>query len=163
SMQDPRTRTQRLIKSAVVIAAGSLVVPFVLIILGLGIPQTALAQPKPPVGAGAETGPAAIPAARRPIKPIGGGAAALRPPPSVASTTPTATATPSVSIVSITIACNTSTGQFHGVVTLSGPFTGSITLGLFYHVPGGTFTDSGDHTTVTFTGTSTATYTLAPF
>jgi hypothetical protein len=77
----------------------------------------------------------------------------------------TAHAAPATSITSISVnsTCGTA-GGFTGTVTLNGTSSGTITLGLFYHVPGNsTFIDSGLRATATFTGGSTATYNFASF
>jgi len=69
----------------------------------------------------------------------------------------------SISSISVSSTCG-ELGGFTGTVTLNGTFTGSITLGLFYHVPGSsTFVYSGLSTTVTFNGTSTGTYNFPSF
>src|SRR5215471_11796927 len=69
----------------------------------------------------------------------------------------------SISSISVSSTCD-ATGGFTGTVTLDGTFTGSITLGVFYHTPGSsTFLPTGDQTTVTFSGTSSAIYAFATF
>lgn len=64
--------------------------------------------------------------------------------------------------ISVNSTCG-SAGGFTGTVTLDGTFTGTVVLGLFYHVPGGTFTDSGLRANAVFTGGSTATYNFTSF
>lgn len=76
-----------------------------------------------------------------------------------------ASASPSVSISSISVSgtCGTS-GGFTGTVTLSGNASATVTLGLFYHIPGNSaFFDSGQRATAVFSGTSTATYNFASY
>jgi hypothetical protein len=72
----------------------------------------------------------------------------------------TAHAAPATAIKSISVnnTCD-ATGGFTGVVTLDGTFTGNIVLKVTYHTPGSSsFLPTGDTTTVTFNGTSSATY-----
>jgi len=73
-------------------------------------------------------------------------------------------ASPDTSITNISVSgtCGTA-GGFTGTVTLSGTFTGTVQLGLFSHVPGGQFTDTGQRANAVFNGGSTATYNFAPF
>jgi hypothetical protein len=71
--------------------------------------------------------------------------------------------TPSISNISVNAACDTQ-GGFTGTVTLSASFTGSVTLGLFYHLPGGAqFLDSAVRTTATFTNSGTASYAFGAY
>jgi hypothetical protein len=75
-----------------------------------------------------------------------------------------AAAATSIQSISVNSTCDPTAGGFAGTVTLNGTFSGSITLGLFYHVPGGSqFVYSGVSTTASFAGTSTATYAFTPF
>ena len=68
-----------------------------------------------------------------------------------------------ITSISISPTCG-SNGGFTGSVNLNGTFTGTITVGLFYHEPGSpTWTYSGVSDSVTFNGTSSATYNLASF
>lgn len=78
---------------------------------------------------------------------------------------PVAHASPATSITSISVSATCgSLGGFTGTVTLDGTFTGTVQLGLFYHVPGhSTFVDSGLRADATFAGTNVATYNFAPF
>lgn len=76
-----------------------------------------------------------------------------------------ASAAPATSITSISVSptCGTS-GGFTGSVNLDGTFTGTVTLGLYYHLPGGAqFVFSGITTTATFTGGTSATYNFGAF
>src|SRR5262249_19929738 len=68
---------------------------------------------------------------------------------------------PATSIISISVGeCGES--PLSGTVTLDGTFTGSITLGLFFHMPASpTFDPTGDTTVVTFSGTSSENYTFS--
>lgn len=76
-----------------------------------------------------------------------------------------AEAAPATSITSISVSSTCgSAGGFTGTVTLNGTFSGTVVLGLFYHVPGGAqFVDSGLRADATFTGGTTATYDFASF
>jgi len=68
-----------------------------------------------------------------------------------------------ITSISVSPTCG-SNGGFTGSVNLDGTFTGTITVGLFYHVPGnGTWFYSGVSGPATFNGTSSATYNLASF
>ena len=68
-----------------------------------------------------------------------------------------------ITSISVSPTCG-SNGGFTGSVNLDGTFTGTITVGLFYHVPGnGTWFYSGVSGPATFNGTSSVTYNLASF
>src|SRR5215472_5849764 len=72
-------------------------------------------------------------------------------------------ASASIQTISVSGTCG-SLGGFTGTVTLDSPATTTLTLGLFYHVPGNpTFTDSGRRATVTFTNSTVGTYNFAAF
>src|SRR5215813_11234581 len=59
---------------------------------------------------------------------------------------------PDPSIISISVG-ECAEAPLSGTVTLDGTFTGSITLGLFFHTPGSPdFFPTGDATVVTFSG-----------
>ena len=69
-----------------------------------------------------------------------------------------AAAATAISSISVSDNCG-ALGGFTGTVTLNGTSNGSITLGLFYHVPGnGTWFYSGLSATASFGGGNTATY-----
>jgi hypothetical protein len=74
-------------------------------------------------------------------------------------------AAPSTSISNISVNPNCGpSGGFSGTVTLSGSSTGTVQLGLFYHVPGNsTFTDSGLRASATFSSSSTVAYGFTTF
>jgi len=85
-------------------------------------------------------------------------------PATTAEAAPTTAAT-SITSISVSSTCG-SLGGFTGTITLDGTFTGTITVAVFYHVPGGSqFVESSPAVTAdaTFNGTNTATYNLAPF
>ena len=68
-----------------------------------------------------------------------------------------------ITSISVSPTCG-SNGGFTGSVNLNGTFTGTVTVGVFYHVPGdGTWFYSGVSGPATFNGTSSATYNLAPY
>lgn len=68
-----------------------------------------------------------------------------------------------ITSISVSPTCGTA-GGFTGSVNLDGTFTGAVTVGLFYHVPGtGPWFYSGLSTNATFNGTSSATYNFPSF
>src|SRR5262245_53153588 len=77
-MQDARVLLRRLIKAATGLALGIIVLPFVVILLGLGTSQTVLALPKPTAAPRAGDGaPAALPVGGRTNKRTEGGGPAI--------------------------------------------------------------------------------------
>jgi hypothetical protein len=69
----------------------------------------------------------------------------------------------SITSISVSSTCDAA-GGFTGTVTLSGNASTTVTLGLYYHLTGGSqFLYSGVSTTVTFAGTSTGTYAFGPY
>jgi mucin-6/19 len=69
----------------------------------------------------------------------------------------------SISSISVSSTCGEA-GGFTGTVTLSGNATTTVTLGLFYHVPGtSTFQDSGLTDNVVFSNSNTAPYNFSSF
>ena len=68
-----------------------------------------------------------------------------------------------ITSISVSPTCG-SNGGFTGSVNLDGTFTGTITVGVYYHVPGNaTWIYSGVSGPATFNGTSSATYNLASY
>jgi hypothetical protein len=77
--------------------------------------------------------------------------------------TANAAAATTITSISVSPTCG-SNGGFTGSVNLNGTFTGTITVGVFYHVPGdSTWFYSGVSGPATFNGTSSATYNLASY